>query len=58
MKSFFSEVPVWYLILVFVFFLFGCSLFVYSVSKCGIGTTLLLGNGAPWAAYMGFCESN
>ena len=50
--------PTWYKIASFLMLIVGISAFAYSVSKCGIGKTFLLGNGALYAAVTGMCDEN
>ena len=43
-------------IIIVLFMLLGISLFVKTVEKCGFITTMMLGNGAWYAAENGMCD--
>lgn len=53
-----SGIPTWFKIFTVLFFVIGIAAFAYSVSKCGIGKTLLLNNGAFYAAATGMCDTD
>ena len=58
MKSTWNYIPTLYKIVIVLTLIAGISAFVYSSSKCGIGKTFLLGNGALYAAVTGMCDKN
>jgi hypothetical protein len=58
LKEMWNDFPTWYKIAIFFILIVGISAFAYSASKCGIGKTFLLGNGAFYAAATGMCDTN
>ncbi len=53
-----NNAPTWFKFWLIFCLVAGISAFAYSVNKCGIGKTFLLGNGALYAAATGMCDSN
>jgi hypothetical protein len=58
LKAMWNDIPTWYKIASVLTLIVGISAFAYSASKCGIGKTFLLGNGALYAAVTGMCDEN
>lgn len=49
-------IPTWFKIWAVICVVVGIATFSFAVSKCGLGTSLLLGNGAFTAAATGMCD--
>jgi hypothetical protein len=58
LKAMWNDVPTLFKFWMVFCLIAGISTFAYSASKCGIGKTFLLGNGALYAAYTGMCDEN
>jgi hypothetical protein len=56
MKNLWREIPTWFKIVTVLWLAVGISALAYSVNKCGISKTFLLGNGALYAAANGMCD--
>jgi hypothetical protein len=50
-----QDIPVWFRILFFIFFLLGIANAVYTFQECG-ARALLLGDKAAVAAWLGMCD--
>lgn len=51
-----KDVPFWMWIVSAIVLGIGVASFIYSSKECGLGKTLLLGNGAFYAAATGMCN--
>jgi hypothetical protein len=55
-KDLWNVVPTWFIVWTVIIVIIGSVTLTYTIQKCGFVQTMLLGNGAVYAAYSGMCD--